>query len=189
MIEVGNTQQVEFSATGERPLQRSSATSTKTLSACASRRAKYLASIKSALPAIHAARQEGAKNAREFAAYLNSNAIPAPSNKEWSESAVLRCLRRLRALKLDVGSNLASNARRPSCVYRPRRFKPLPPKGIAKATETASSNAVRKLHGTALTSGLTPSEVGQAAPGQVDAMFELFKPSSVTTSGGERKSR
>ena len=184
MIEVGNTQQVEFLVTGEEPLQRSSAASTKTLSACAARRAKYLASIKSALPAIQAARKTGAKNARQFAAYLNGNGVPSSTGNGWNESSVLRCLRKLKALKLDVGSRDPRSARGKFRASRPRRLKSLSLKAAATAVETASADVMRKLHGASLPSPNASGEGIQTSNYQKAEIDGDLKPQNSTNKNG-----
>ncbi len=77
----------------------------RTETATAVRRAHYEAAIRIALPHINAARKEGAKCARHLANYLNNHDVEPPHNSVWTESAVLRCLRRLKQLGLDQGSN------------------------------------------------------------------------------------
>ncbi len=83
----------------------------RTARATASRQATYDGRTKGALAPIKAARAAGAKNAGQLAVYLNSNQVHAPNNEQWTVSAVLRCLRRLKALGLDRGSLTPHEAR------------------------------------------------------------------------------
>ena len=83
----------------------------RTLRATAVRRTEYKKKITAALPQIRAARAAGAKCARDFVRELNSHGVPAPNHATWTESAVLRAFRRLKALKLDEGSRVPSAAR------------------------------------------------------------------------------
>jgi hypothetical protein len=76
----------------------------KTAAAIDMRRSHYRDRDADSLQHIKAARADGAKNARQIAHYLNSKGVPGPTNKTWTESAVLRCLRRLKAQGLDAGS-------------------------------------------------------------------------------------
>jgi hypothetical protein len=89
----------------------------KTASAIAKRRSQYRDRDADSLPHIQDARADGAKNARQIAHILNSRSVPAPTNETWTESAVLRCLRRLKAMGLDAGSPPPHRAR----VNRPMR--------------------------------------------------------------------
>jgi hypothetical protein len=83
----------------------------RTASAIAARRAEYDAKDKAILAHIGQARANGAKNARQIANELNSTGVPGPTNPIWTESAVLRCLRRLKARGLDRGSLTPHQAR------------------------------------------------------------------------------
>jgi hypothetical protein len=96
----------------------------RTAQATAARRADYDEKIIPVAVHIQAARAAGAKNAADFAAYLNPRGIHAPKHKEWTESAVLRCLARLKALGLDEGSLPAHKAREQRQAY-PGRYKGL----------------------------------------------------------------
>src|SRR5690242_15901283 len=84
----------------------------KTASAIEARRATYSDKDRVNLIHIQGARASGAKNAREIAKFLNNGAVPGPTNATWTESAVLRCIRRLKALGLDEGSLPPAKARR-----------------------------------------------------------------------------
>jgi hypothetical protein len=83
----------------------------KTAIATAARFARYTEGARNALSHIQTARQSGAKNARQIASYLNDHDIAAPTNAHWTESAVLRCLRTLKSLRLDPGSRTPHEAR------------------------------------------------------------------------------
>jgi hypothetical protein len=83
----------------------------RTTSAIEKRRAIYLQKDNGNLSHIQKARAAGAKNARQIADALNSEGVPGPTSPVWTESAVLRCLRRLKALELDCGSLPAHKAR------------------------------------------------------------------------------
>jgi hypothetical protein len=83
----------------------------RTRNATAARMARYDSIARAALPHIEAARTLGIKNARGFAAYLNANCVAAPSGSDWTDSAVLRFLRKLKDLGLDSGSLRPQQAR------------------------------------------------------------------------------
>lgn len=76
----------------------------KTASATKARMAIYDHAIRAALPRIQSARAVGVKNAAQIAEYLDANGVFAPTNACWTVDAVLRCLRRLKSLGLDMGS-------------------------------------------------------------------------------------
>src|SRR4051812_12908674 len=83
----------------------------KTASAVARRRLYYRERDRDSLPHIQDARADGAKNARQLAHILNERGVAGPTNANWTESAVLRCLRRLKAMGLDAGSPPPHRAR------------------------------------------------------------------------------
>ena len=83
----------------------------KTAAAIAKRRSQYRDKDMDCLPHIKDARADGAKNARQIAHILNTKGVSGPTNDNWSQSAVLRCLRRLKAMGLDAGSPSPQSAR------------------------------------------------------------------------------
>ena len=170
----------ESSTSSTTELTGSCATHPKTHAATASRRAAYLTAIKSAVAAIQLARNSGAKNAREFAAFPNSNGVPAPTKGEWSESAVLRCLKRLKALKLDVGSNEAHSARRKFRASRRRRHNVSYPK-LKRTTPSATGG---KLHSASQRSSEVSGEQRQTSNCQEAKMDRDLQPQNSTTKNG-----
>jgi hypothetical protein len=83
----------------------------KTAAAIAKRRSQYRDRDTDSLPHIQDARADGAKNAGQIAHILNAKGVSGPTNDTWTESAVLRCLRRLKAMGLDAGSPSPHRAR------------------------------------------------------------------------------
>ena len=109
----------------------------RTSKATTARREQYDVAARAALPHIQAARAAGAKCARDFAAHLNGSTVPGPTNGSWSESAVLRCLRHLRKLGLDEGSE-------PFWIARTKR-----PRGRRISAAEAMASLARGLPGVA----------------------------------------
>jgi len=91
----------------------------RTAAATATRTARYDLAVQSAIPHIEAARTLGAKCAEIFASYLNDCSVPAPSGSKWTKDAVLRVLRRAKALGIDKGSSPPA-----SCKTRQGRGMP-----------------------------------------------------------------
>ena len=94
------------------PLPRQAWTPATTVTAMNNRKAKYVERITAALPFIREARAAGLRNASQFAAYLSQNGVPAATGGTWTDDAVHRALKRLKALGLDQGSLHAVLARK-----------------------------------------------------------------------------
>ncbi len=74
----------------------------------------YEKRARAALPAMHEAREAGAKCARQFAIFLNAANVQPPSGKKWTEGSYLKARRHLFNLRL-ASPPLDHHAARDNC--------------------------------------------------------------------------